>query len=97
MSNRRKPTFELEFDTRDADQRQAAKWLLAQPDPAEAVTRLIKSFNTARLKLQQWQDTALQLAGEVRDLQAQLTGQPDPRAEETEDNESARRLDSIFG
>jgi hypothetical protein len=93
-------TFHLDFDPREADHRQAAIWLTAQPDPTEAVIRLIKVANTARLRLQQWEDLATLLATEVRELRAQLMGQQEadqPAPETNENPESARRLDSIFG
>ena len=101
MSNRQVGfTFHLEFDSRNSDHRQAALWLSAQPDPTEAVVRLIKTANTGRVRLQQWEDLAMLLATEVREMRAQLTGQAEavqPAPEPDENPESARRLDSIFG
>jgi hypothetical protein len=92
--------FQLDFNPHEDDHRQAATWLSAQPDPTEAVTRLVRVSNTARLRLQQWEELATLLANEVRELRALLVGQQevDELAPGSgEDPESARRLDSIFG
>jgi hypothetical protein len=100
MTDRIEFAFHLDFNPRDADHRQAATWLSAQPDPTEAVTRLIKAANTTRVRLQQWEDLATLLATEVRQLREQFVSQAqeDQRAaERDEDPESARRLDSMFG
>jgi ATP/maltotriose-dependent transcriptional regulator MalT len=92
-------SFHLDFDPHEADHRQAADWLSAQPDPTTAVAQLIKAADMGVLRLQQWEDLVMLLATEVRELRAQLMGQPLPtKSPETqEDPESARRLDSIFG
>ncbi len=93
-------TFHLDFDPHEADHRQAADWLSAQPDPTAAVAQLIKVAEAGALRLQQWEDLAMLLATEVRELRAQLTGQPQAAKsppETHEDQESARRLDSMFG
>jgi hypothetical protein len=94
-------TFHLDFDPHQADHRRAADWLAAQPDPTEAVARLIGIANEGEKRLLQWEELATLLASEVRELRAQLAGQP-PEAEFQseevhEDPESAQRLDSMFG
>ncbi len=92
-------TFHLDFDPHEADHRQAAEWLSAQPDPTAAVAQLIKAADMGALRLQQWEDLVMLLATEVRELRDQLMGQPQPAKppETREDPESARRLDSMFG
>jgi len=93
-------SFRLDFDPHEADHRQAADWLSAQPDPTAAVAQLIKVADAGALRLQQWEDLAMLLATELRELRAQLTGQPQAAKSmpETQENpESARRLDSMFG
>ncbi len=93
--------FHLDFNPRDAEHRRAADWLAAQPDPTEAVARLIKVADEEERRLLKWEELAQLLAGEVRDLRAQLAGQwldvKQPELEMEEDPESARRLDSLFG
>lgn len=93
--------FHLDFDPHKADHRRAADWLAAQPDPTEAVARLIGIANAGEQRLLQWEELATLLASEVRELRTQLAGQP-PEAESQseeihENSESARRLDSMFG
>jgi hypothetical protein len=93
------PTIHLEFNPYDADHRQVAGWLEAQPDPAEAVVRLVRAANEGERRLLQWEKLATLLANEVRAVRAQMRGQPpevnsEPGAHE--DPESARRLDSLF-
>ena len=93
-------SFRLDFDPHEADHRQAADWLSAQPDPTAAVAQLIKVADAGALRLQQWEDLAMLLATELRELRTQLTGQPQAAKSlpETQENpESARRLDSMFG
>ena len=94
-------TFHLDFDPHQADHRRAADWLAAQPDPAEAVARLIGIANEGEERLLQWEELATLLASEVRELRVQLAGQPpeeESQSEEVHENpESARRLDSMFG
>ena len=92
-------TFRLDFDPHEADHRQAAEWLSAQPDPTAAVAQLIKAADMGALRLQQWEDLVMLLATEVRELRALLTGQPQAAKppETQEDPESARRIDSMFG
>ena len=94
-------TFHLDFDPHQADHRRAADWLAAQPDPTEAVARLIGFANEGENRLLQWEELATLLASEVRELRAQLAGQSpeeESRPEEVHENpESARRLDSMFG
>ena len=87
-------TFHLDFDPHEADHRQAADWLSAQPDPTAAVAQLIKVADMGALRLQQWEDLVLLLATEVRELRAQLMGQPQAAkpSETQEDPESARRV-----
>jgi len=92
-------TFHLEFDSYNADHRQVANWLAAQPDPAEAVVRLVRAANEGERRLLRWEELAMLLANEVRSVRAQLRGQPleaEPKPDVHEDPESARRLDSIF-
>lgn len=93
-------TFHLEFDSYDADHRRAADWLATQPDPAEAVVRLVRVAGEGEQRLLQWEELATLLANEVREMRAQLMGQPlepSPEPGMREDPESARRLDSMFG
>jgi hypothetical protein len=93
-------TFQLDFDPQEADHRRAADWLSVQPDPTEAVVRLIGLVNDGERRLLQWEELAMLLANEVRELRDRLIGWPSearPDAEEDEeDPESARRLDSMF-
>ena len=93
-------TFHLDFDPLQADHCRAADWLAAQPDPAEAVARLIRAAGEGERRLAQWEELALLLAKEVRELRGQLAGHPpeaNPEPKANEDPESARRLDSMFG
>ena len=93
-------TFHLEFNPYDAEHRQIAGWLAGQPDPAEAVVRLVKAANEGERRLARWEQLAAQLADEVRAVRAQLKGQPSQVTHEPggihEDPESARRLDTMF-
>jgi hypothetical protein len=86
-------TLHLEFNPHDADHRRVAEWLAAQPDPAEAVVRLVRAASEGNRRLSQWEELATLLANEVRRVRAQLTGRS---PEAYEDPESARRLDSMF-
>ena len=93
-------TFHLDLNPHEADHRRAAEWLAAQPDPTEAVVRLIGVATEGDRRLSQWEELATLLANEVRQLRAQLAGHPveeAPAPETHEDPESARRLDSMFG
>ena len=91
------PTVHLDFNPLNADHRRAAKWLMAQPDPAEAVVRLIRAASEGDRRLQQWEEIATLLADEVRRVRTQMNVQPsDSKPEIQEDPESARRLDTIF-
>ena len=92
-------TIHLDFNPLNADHRQAADWLASQPDPAEAVVRLIRAASQGERRLRQWEELATLLANEVRQVRAQLTVRPPearPQTEIREDPESARRLDSMF-
>jgi hypothetical protein len=92
-------TFHLDLDPYEADHRRAADWLAAQPDPTEAVVRLIGIASEGEQRLLQWEELATLLANEVRELRTQLAGRPaaaKPKPEIREDPESARRLDSMF-
>jgi hypothetical protein len=92
-------TIHLDFNPHNADHRRAANWLATQPDPAEAVVRLIRAANEGEQRLRQWEELATLLANEIRQVRTQLTVQPPeskPQTEIPEDPESARRLDSIF-
>lgn len=94
-------TFHLDFDPHQADHRRAAEWLADQPDPAEAVARLIGIANEGEKRLLQWEELATLLASEVRELRVQLAGplqEAEFQSEEVHENpESAQRLDSMFG
>ena len=93
------PTFHLDLDPYEADHRRAADWLAAQPDPTEAVVRLIGIASEGEQRLLQWEELATLLANEVRELRTRLAGGPaatEPEPEFQEDPESARRLDSMF-
>ncbi len=92
-------TFHLEFNPYDANHRRVAGWLTAQPDPAEAVVRLVKAANEGEQRMLQWEELATLLANEIRAVRTQLRSQPPevtPKPTVPEDPESARRLDSIF-
>jgi hypothetical protein len=92
-------TFHLDFDPYNADHRRAADWLAAQPDPAEAVVRLIRAANEGERRLRRWEELATLLANDLRRVRAQMAARPPeakPRPEVHEDPESARRLDSMF-
>lgn len=94
------PTFHLEFNPYDADHRWVADWLAAQPDPTEAVVRLVRAARDGERRLLRWEELATLLANEVQAVRAQLRGQPpevEPKPKAQEDPESARRLDSMFG
>ena len=93
-------TFHLDFDPHEAGHHRAADWLAAQPDPTEAIVRLVRVAGEGERRLLQWEELATLLANDVRELRAQLTGQPleaQPAPDVREDPESARRLDSMFG
>ena len=93
------PTVHLDFDPYNADHRRIAQWLMAQPDPAEAVVRLVRAASEGEQRLRRWGQLATQLAGEIEGVRTRLGGRPaaDPsQTEVAEDPESARRLDSIF-
>lgn len=92
-------TIHLDFDPLNAEHRRAANWLATQPDPAEAVVRLIRAANEGEQRLQQWEELARLLANEIRRVRTPLVVQPPgskPRIEIQEDPESARRLDTMF-
>ena len=50
------PTVHLEFNPYDADHRRVAGWLADQPDPAEAVVRLVRAANEGERRLSQWEE-----------------------------------------
>jgi hypothetical protein len=92
-------TIHLDFNPLNADHRRAADWLAAQPDPAEAVVRLIRAASEGERRLRRWEELATLLANEVRQVRARLTVRPPearPQTEIREAPESARRLDSMF-
>ncbi len=92
-------TIHLDFDPLNAEHRRAANWLATQPDPAEAVVRLIRAASEGERRLQQWEELAMLLAKEIHQVRAPLTVQPSkprPRIEIQEDPESAHRLDTMF-
>ena len=92
-------TIHLDFNPLNADHRRAADWLATQPDPAEAVVRLIRAASEGEQRLRQWEELATLLANEVRQVRARLSVRPPearPQTEIREDPESARRLDSMF-
>lgn len=91
-------SFNLDFNPQEAHHRRAADWLSDQPDPAEAVARLVTAANEGALRLTQWEELVMLLAKETRDLRAKLAGLPPEAQPDTrEDPESAQRLDSMFG
>ena len=72
---------------------------MAQPDPAEAVVRLVRAAGEGEQRLRRWEKLATQLADEIRRVRTRLGGQSSAagsQAEVAEDPESAQRLDSIF-
>lgn len=92
-------TVHLDFNPLNADHRRAADWLMAQPDPAEAVVRLIRAASEGERRLRQWEEIATLLAHEVRKVRTQMVVHPPeskPPTEVQEDPESAQRLDSMF-
>ncbi|MCP4536959.1 MAG: hypothetical protein GY832_07410 [Chloroflexi bacterium] len=92
-------TIHLDFDPLNAEHRRAADWLATQPDPAQAVIRLIRAASEGERRLQQWEDLATLLASEIHRVRTKLTVQPPepkPRIEIQEDPESAHRLDTMF-
>ncbi|MEE8390939.1 MAG: hypothetical protein V3S14_09125 [Anaerolineae bacterium] len=92
-------TIHLDFNPLNADHRRASNWLATQPDPAEAVVRLIRAANEGEQRLRQWEELATLLANEIHQVRAQLTVHPpEPKSQiEIQENlESAQRLDSIF-
>ena len=94
------PTIHLDFDPYNSDHRRAADWLAAQPDPAEAVVRLIRAASEGQRRLRRWEELATLLADEVQQVRTRLPGQSPQAKPQTEiveeDAESARRLDSMF-
>jgi hypothetical protein len=94
-------TFHLDFNPYDADHRRVAEWLAAQPDPADAVVRLIKAAHEGQQRLAHWEELAARLANELHAVRSQIRGQSESEKEGSkprvdEDPESARRLDSMF-
>jgi hypothetical protein len=92
-------TFHLEFNPYNADHRWVAQWLAAQPDPTEAVVRLLKAAREGERRMLRWQELATLLASEMQAVRAQMRGQPPkakPESKVREDPESAQRLDSMF-
>lgn len=92
-------TIHLDFNPLDADHRRASNWLATQPDPAEAVVRLIRAANEGEQRLRQWEELATLLANEIHQVRAQLTvhpPEPEPQIKIQENSESAQRLDSLF-
>ncbi len=89
----------LDFDPLNAEHRRAANWLAAQPDPAEAVIRLIRAAYEGEQRLQRWEKIASLLAHEIQQVRKPLAARLPERKHQTEireDPESARRLDSLF-
>ena len=89
----------LDFDPLNANHRRAADWLSAQPDPAEAIVRLIRAAAEGEQRLQRWEELATLLATEVHQMRTQLSGRSPgdlPQTGIREDPESARRLDTLF-
>jgi hypothetical protein len=92
-------TIHLDFDPLDAEHRRAANWLATQPDPAEAVIRLIRAASRGERQLRRWEELATLLANEIHQVRAPLAVRPaeaKPQPEIQEDPESARRLDTMF-
>jgi hypothetical protein len=97
------PTIHLDFNPYNVEHRRVAAWLAAQPDPTEAIVRLLRAAGEGERRLRQWEELATLLASEIRRIRTPLGGQaPDVGSQvETEtqikeDPESARRLDSMF-
>ena len=92
--------FTLSFDPRETDHRRAADWLEAQPNPTEAVVRLVRIAEEGEQQLLQLEELATLLANEVRGLRARLAGHElddELESEIEEDPESAQRIDTLFG
>ncbi len=92
-------TIHLDFDPLNADHRRAANWLATQPNPADAVVRLIRAAYEGEQRLRRWEELAARLTNEIQQVRAQPAGGPPerkPQPEIQEDPESARRLDSLF-
>jgi hypothetical protein len=92
-------TFHLEFNLYDAEHRRVAEWLAAQPDPAQAVVRLLRAAGEAERRLRQWEELATLLSNDLREVRQQMAGRPPapkPEPEVKEDPESAKRLDTMF-
>jgi|YNPBryantNP2012_1023418.scaffolds.fasta_scaffold00705_14 ATP/maltotriose-dependent transcriptional regulator MalT len=92
-------TFHLEFDPYNADHRRAAEWLAAQPDPAEAVVRMLRAAGEVERRLRRWEELAVQLAGELHQVRLQVSSRSSGAAPDStirEDPESARKIDTMF-
>ena len=92
-------TVHLDFNPYNADHRRAASWLAAQPDPAEAVARLIRAASEGERRLRQWEELAALLADDLRQVRTQMGGrapEPKPAPEVQENPESAYRVDTLF-
>ena len=94
-------TVNLNFDLQNAEQRRVAEWLSAQPDPVEAIARLMAAADEGARRVAQWEELLALLGKEAHELGARLAGltleAPQPVVEVKEDPESAHRLDSMFG
>lgn len=92
-------TFHLDFNPYDADHRRVAEWLAAQPNPADAVVRLIKAAHEGQQRLAHWEELATRLANELHAVRSQMRVQPErvgSRLQVDENPESAQRLDTMF-
>lgn len=92
-------TFRLDFNPYNAEHRRAAEWLASQPDPTEAVVRLLRAAGEGERRLRHWEEMATQLAQELHQIRLQMgvrSLEPAPNPVAREDPESARRLDTMF-
>ncbi|HDQ72411.1 MAG TPA: hypothetical protein ENN19_09975 [Chloroflexi bacterium] len=91
--------FHLDFDPYNAEHRKAAEWLSDQPNPTEAIVRLLKAAREGEKRLAQWEALASRLAEEIGRVSGNLSVAPAKRPAQIqieEDPESARRLDNMF-
>ncbi|MCX7680615.1 MAG: hypothetical protein N2508_01390 [Anaerolineae bacterium] len=92
-------TFRLDFNPYNAEHRRAAEWLAAQPDPTEAVVRLLRAAGEGERRLRHWEELATQLAQELHQVRIQMSArspEQDAHPVTREDPESAHRLDTLF-
>ena len=91
-------TVTLNFDLQNMHHRRVAEWLSAQPDPVDALARLLAATDEGVRRVAQWEELILLLGKETREMSALLADlSPEVQPEAPEDPESAQRLDSMFG